>query len=74
MGLFGSDVEDIKVHWDSNPGRSFFPGETVKGRAVLKTSKDDVKIQKFTLTLYGNVRIEWSDVSTCKRWQIVIYL
>ena len=62
MGFLGSDVEDIRVEWDSNKGRPFYPGETAKGSVTLKTNKEGVKIQRLSVTLTGRVEVKWTEV------------
>ena len=62
MGVFNSDVKEIKIIWDKNSGRSFLAGEEVSGKAVLITEKDDVKIQKATIEFYGWISILFTDV------------
>ena len=68
MGIFSSDVKEIKIIWDtkSNPGRAFFPGENVCGKAVLVTEKDDVKIQKATIKITGSIEIKFREVRLAK--------
>ena len=63
MGIFNSDVKEIKIIWDAYPGRSYFPGEEVSGKAVFITEKDDVKITKATIEFAGNISILWTEVS-----------
>ena len=62
MGVFSSDVKEVKIIWD-NPGRSFIPGEEISGKVVFTTEKDDVKIQKATIIFDGQLSIRWVDVS-----------
>ena len=71
MGIFNSDVKEIKIVWDRNIGRSYFPGEEVSGKAVLITEKDDVKIQKATITFTGELSIFFIDVSISIRLLLV---
>ena len=68
MGIFNSDVKEIKIIWDtkSNPGRAFFAGEAVCGKAVLVTEKDDVKIQKATIKITGTIDISFQEVRLAK--------
>ena len=63
MGILGSDVKEIKIKWDPNPGRPLFPGEVVNGKVILITEKDDVKIQKATIRFSGEISIHWVEVS-----------
>ena len=62
-GMVKSDVSKIKLVWDPNPCRPFIPGEEVNGKAILVTDKDEVKIQKATIKLEGEVFIRWVEVS-----------
>ena len=57
MEGFNSDVKDIKIKWDPDPGRPYFPGEVVSGKAIFVTEKDDVKIQKATIKFIGLISI-----------------
>ena len=63
MGVLTSDVKEIKIIWDSNPGRSYFPGEEISGKAVLITEKDDVKLLHSTIRFSGYVSVLWVEVS-----------
>ena len=63
MGILSSDVHDIKIFWDTNAGRPFFPGEVVSGRAILVTGKEGVKVQKATIKFTGQVSIHWIEVN-----------
>ena len=62
MGVFSSDVKEIKIIWDPNPGRSFFPGEEINGKVVLVTEKDDVKLLHSTIKFSGEISVCWSKV------------
>ena len=48
MGILSSDVKEVKIVLDPKQGRSFFPGEVMKGKVILVTEKDDIKLQKLT--------------------------
>ena len=62
MSNLNSDVKDIKIKWDPNPGRPFFPGEVVSGKVILVTEKDFVKIQRATIKFNGRISIHWVEV------------
>ena len=72
MGILGSDVKEIKIKWDPNPGRPLFPGEVVNGKIILITEKDDVKIQKATINFSGEISIHWVEVSDIHIFYIII--
>ena len=72
MGILGSDVKEIKIKWDPNPGRPLFPGEVVNGKIILITEKDDVKIQKATINFSGEISIHWVEVSDIDIFYIII--
>ena len=63
MGILSSDVKDVKIVLDPKQGRSFFPGEVMKGKVILVTEKDDIKLQKLTMTFTGESIMKWKDVS-----------
>ena len=62
MGVFSSDVKEVKIIWDPDPGRSYIPGEDISGKVVLRTEKDDVKIQKATIKIFGLLSIKVVEV------------
>ena len=64
MGILTSDVKEIKIIWDPDPGRPFFPGEVVSGKMILVTEKDDVKVHKSLIKFNGNISIHWIEVSS----------
>ena len=72
MGILGSDVKEIKIKWDPDPGRPLFPGEVVNGKIILITEKDDVKIQKATINFSGEISIHWVEVSDTHIFQFII--
>ena len=63
MGILSSDVKEVKIVLDPKQGRSFFPGEVMKGKVILVTEKDDIKLQKLTMTFTGESIMKWKDVS-----------
>ena len=63
MGILSSDIKDIKIVLDPKQGRSFFPGELMKGKIILVTEKEDVKILKLTLDFSGISGMAWTAVS-----------
>ena len=63
MGILSSDVKEVKIVLDPKQGRSFFPGEVMKGKVILVTEKDDIKLQKLTMTFTGESIMKWKQVS-----------
>ena len=77
MGLLGdvlSNITKIVIKFDPEPGRPFLAGETMAGKVILSTEKDDVKIQKLTMKLLGKVQVNWKDVSFKMQRPIIVFL
>ena len=63
MGILSSDVKEVKIVLDPKQGRSLFPGEVMKGKVILVTEKDDVKLQGLTIRFTGESIMKWKTVS-----------
>ena len=74
MGILSSDVSDIKIIFDPNPGRPYLQGEVISGKAILVTGKDGVKVQKATIKVSGQVSIHMIEVNCVFSFKIYSFV
>jgi len=66
MGLLSSDIEAVVIELDK-ANQPLIVGDVVSGSVLVTTQKEGVKVQKITLDILGEIKIEFEKKAKKKK-------